>query len=85
MIVVSGAVASTVHVRATGQVGVAGRVGARALKVRAVADAASVTGEAQGANAPPSTEHSKLEPASLEESSKAGVGSFVVPPRQDRR
>ena len=40
---------------------------------------AVVFGELQGLKLPPSILHSKLEPASLAENSKVGVGSLVGP------
>ena len=87
VIVVCGAVASTVQFRVAGA--------GSALPAPSIArtenvcgpspSAASVIGQAQVANAPPSIEHSNVPPGSLEVNSKRGVGAFAVAPRTDRR
>jgi hypothetical protein len=78
---VSGASVSTVKLRVAGLWSVfpAASV-ARTSKVWAPsASTAVVTGETQPAKAAPSTEHSKVEPDSLDENAKVGVESGVSP------
>ena len=73
---------STVNVRDVGRrVDVAGHVDRAHLEgVRAVGQRRRwCVGEVHDAHAPPSTRHSKVEPASLDENANVGVESLVEP------